>query len=667
MDLLRKAIGKLDQQSFVDANWKGGFEDYLELVKKNPLVAGSSFRRLYEMIIAKGSEKYTRFKREHTHYKFFDDGVFPLFGLDDALSVFVDILKAAAFKYGPERRVLLLHGPVGSAKSTLCSLLKSGLEKYSRTPNGAVYSFSWKNVEADEPLIPCPINEEPLKILPEETRDIFRKELGPEVFIEGHLCPKCLFYFNQLMGEYSGDMGKVLEHVEIRRVIFSESSRIGIGTFQPKDEKSIDSTELTGDVNFRMLGKLGVDSDPRAFSFNGEFQIANRGLLEFIEILKLPKEFLYDLLGATQEHQVKPKKFPQMAIDEVILGHTNNPEFQKVKADETMEALRDRTIRIDLPYLLRLDDEVKIYQHLYNKDTVQQHISPHTLEIASLWAILTRLEEPKKQTVSLIEKARLYNGQTVQGFTEDGVRELKESCKDEGMKGISARYVSNQISNALANRSDCVNVFMILHNLREGLEHYSLIASEDDKAHYSKLIEVVTKEYDDIVKAEIQRALIGDAEAVKRLCTNYIGQVNAYVNKEKVQNPITGQDENPDERLMRSIEEKIEVSETSADDFRRQVMGHIGSLASKGESFDFNSNARLKKALELKLFEDTKDSIKLSAMSEMETTVDPDQREKLDELKTRLIEKFGYCDKCARDVLRYCSAVFARGDVVEEN
>ena len=668
MDLLEKALKQLDRQSFIDANWTGSFPEYLELVRENPLIASSAFRRLYEMIVSEGEERYTHFKREVIHYNFFDDDEFPIFGLDEPLMVFVDVLKAAALRYGPERRVLLLHGPVGSAKSTLCSLLKRGLEAYTKTDPGAVYSYSWINVEEDLEMekVPCPINEEPLKLFPNETRQGVKEDLGGDIFIEGPLCPQCLFYFNKLMARYDGDLSKVLEHVEVRRVVFSESSRVGIGTFQPKDEKSIDSTELTGDVNFRMLGKLGVDSDPRAFSFKGEFQIANRGVLEFIELLKLPKEFLYDLLGATQEHQVKPKKFPQMSIDEVILAHTNNPEFLKIKSDETMEALRDRTIRVDLPYLLSQKEEVKIYEHLYNEETVKQHIAPHTLRVAALWAILTRLEEPKKQDLDLVEKAKLYDGQSIQGWTEDGVREIRDATNEEGMRGISARYVSNQISNALAHHTDCINPFMILHNLEAGLEHYSLIASEDDKARYRELIQTVTKEYDEIVKNEVQRALIGDEEAVKRLCTKYVGQVVAYVNGEKVQNPITGKDEEPDETLMRSIEEKIEVSETMSDDFRRQIVSHIGSLASKGENFDYKSNSRLMKALELKLFEDTKDSIKLSALSELESTVDPDQKRKLDDLKTRMIERFGYCERCARDLLSYCSSIFSRGDIIDD-
>ena len=179
--------------------------------------------------------------------------------------------------------------------------------------------------------------------------------------------------------------------------MLSEKDRIGIGTFQPKDEKNQDSTELTGDINYRKIAIYGSDSDARAFNFDGEFNVANRGIIEFIEVLKLEVAFLYDLLGASQEHKIKPKKFPQTDIDEVIIGHTNEPEYRKLQNNEFMEALRDRTVKIDIPYITKLSDEIKIYEKDYNSERIRgKHIAPHTIEMAAMWAVLTRLETPKK-------------------------------------------------------------------------------------------------------------------------------------------------------------------------------------------------------------------------------------------------------------------------------
>ncbi len=301
----------------------------------------------------------------------------------------VNVFKSAAQGYGTEKRVILLHGPVGSSKSTIARLLKKGLEAYSKKAEGALYTFAWDiertNLEGvrRKEIMPCPMHEEPLHLIPHEWRAKIYADLagdsGYTIADTGDLCPACRFVYKDLMTEYKGDWEKVMGHVRVRRLILSEKDRIGIGTFQPKDEKNQDSTELTGDINYRKIAEYGSDSDPRAFNFDGEFNIANRGIIEFVEILKLDVAFLYDLLGATQEHKIKPKKFPQTDIDEVIIGHTNEPEYRKLQSNEFMEALRDRTVKIDIPYISRLDEEVKIYIRDYNsqQDPREAHRAAH--------------------------------------------------------------------------------------------------------------------------------------------------------------------------------------------------------------------------------------------------------------------------------------------------
>src|SRR5207245_3405638 len=257
--------------------------------------------------------------------------------------------------------------------------------------------------------------------------------------------------WRERMVHYKGECGKEMTHIRVKRLVLSEKDRVGVGTFQPKGEKNQDSTELSGDINYRKIAEYGSDSDPRAFNFDGEFNIANRGLIDVIEVLKLDVAFLYDLLGASQEHKIKPKKFPQTDIDTVILGHTNEPEYKKLQSNEFMEALRDRTVKIDVPYVTRLSDEVRIYEKDYNARKVRgKRIAPHTLEVAAMWALLTRLEEPKNAGLTLMQKLKLYNGKTLPGFTEDNIKELREEAEREGMHGISQRYVQETISNALA-------------------------------------------------------------------------------------------------------------------------------------------------------------------------------------------------------------------------
>jgi len=623
------------------------------------------------MIMHFGYTETTEFKKRVVRYKFFDDpiedGRDAVFGIDVHLQKLVNVLKSAAMGYGSEKRVILLHGPVGSAKSTIARMLKKGLEWYSRQPEGRLYTFRWEMPDGE--TTPSPLNEDPLKLIPIEMRDQVLEQLNNNrnarypIRIEGDLDPVSRFLYKQTMKEVSGDWNQLISRIKVSRIILSERDRIGIGTFQPKDEKNQDSTELTGDINYRKIAEYGSDSDPRAFNFDGEFCVANRGIIEFVEVLKLDVAFLYDLLGASQEHTIKPKKFAQTSIDEVILGHTNEPEYRKLQNNEFMEALRDRTIKIDVPYITKWHEEARIYQKDFNERRVlKKHIAPHTLEMAAMWAVLTRLEEPKKHNLTLVQKLKLYDGKTLPGYTEDNVKELRKSAKREGLEGISPRYVQDKISNALVRDAEAhsINPFMVLNELESGLNNHSLINDEDLKKRYRDMLGIVKREYEDIVKNEVQKAITADENAISRLCGNYIDNVKAYTQKEKVRNPFTGAYEEPDERLMRSIEEKINIPDTRKDDFRREIMNYIGALSLDGKIFEYHTNERLHKALELKLFEDQKDSIKLTSL--VTQVVDKETQAKIDVVKQRLIDRFGYDEQSATDVLNYVASIFARGD-----
>jgi serine protein kinase len=659
-----------DLQAFREQHWEGSYDDYLGIVADRPGVARNAWQRLYDMIMSHETEEYTEFRKHIVRYKFFDDpmenGADAVFGIDVHLQRLMNVLKAAAHGYGTQRRVLLLHGPVGSSKSTIVRLMKKGLEHYTRKPEGALYSHAWVN--EDGSLLPCPMNEDPLLLIPAELRPAVLNQLNKEnrgaypVAIDGEPCPVCRFMAREILKSVDGDWARMIERVRVRRVIISEKDRVGIGTFQPKDEKNQDSTELTGDINYRKIAEYGSDSDPRAFNFDGEFNVSNRGIIEFIEVLKLDVAFLYDLLGASQEHRIKPKKFPQTAIDEVIIGHTNEPEFRKLQSNEFMEALRDRTIKIDVPYITNWRSEVRIYQKDFNASRVRKHIAPHTLDMAAIWAVLTRLEDPKKFNLSRMQKLKLYDGRTLPGYTEDNVKELRKTAQREGMDGISPRYVQDKLSNALVTETEqaCINPFMVLNELESGLRHHSLIANEEIRKTYKDLLAEVKKEYEDIVKYEVQKAIAADEDAIGRLCANYLDNVRAYTQKEKVRNPFTGAYEDPDERLMRSIEEKIEIPDSRKDDFRREIMNYIGALAVEGKIFNYRMNERLHKALELKLFEDQKDSIKLTTL--VSQVVDKDTQARIDIVKNRLVTQYGYCEVCATDVLNFVASIFARGD-----
>jgi serine protein kinase len=671
-DLLGVIAKHQNVEQYQDLLWEGSYAEYLNMVREDPNICRNAYQRLYDLVECFGTESYTEYKKLITRHLFFDDpfeSKDAVFGIDVHLEKLVRVLRAAALGYGPERRIILLHGPVGSAKSTVARLFKKGLEWYSRQPEGRLYTYSWLDDNGDE--INSPMHEDPIRLLPNEARQAVLGQLNAsptsryDIKLEGELNPVCRFMYKRMMKDCKGDFLELQKRIRVRRLLLSEKDRVGIGTFQPKDEKNQDSTELTGDINYRLIAEYGSDSDPRAFNFDGEFNVANRGLIEFIEMLKLDVAFLYDLLGASQEHRIKPKKFAQTSIDEVILGHTNEPEYRRLQNNEYMEALRDRTIKIDVPYITKPSQEARIYIKDFNATKVNAHIAPHTIEMAALWAVLTRLEEPNNAKLSLLQKAKLYDGKSIPGFTEDHVKELRKSAKREGLSGISPRYIQDKISNALVRDPDIrsLNPFMVFNELEGGLDNHSLISSEDERERYKELLSVVKREYDDIVKNEVQKAISADEGAMARLADNYIENLRAYVLKEKVKNPFTGAYEEPNERLMRSIEEKIEINESRKDDFRNEMMNYIAGLSLKGKSFDYSMNERLHRALELKLFEDSKDSIKLTAI--VTATADEETQKKIDVVKQRLIDRYGYDDTSANDVLRYVASIFARGDAKE--
>ena len=422
--------------TYGNLNREISFEDYLALVRVNPALLRNAYQRLFDMVIRDGYKDYKKLRTTYRRWLFFDDatgsGKDAIFGIDNELNRLVEILGAGAKGYGVDKRLLLLHGPVGSAKSTIARLLKRGLERYSKSAEGEMYTFQIFDTELEEWVL-SPMHEEPIKLIPAEIRNDFVEDLldgqpykYPLTSYKGNLDPASQKYFDSVMKLCKGDWDKATrEYVKVVRLVVSEKNRMCIGTYQPKDEKSQDATELTGDINYRKIAIYGSDSDPRAFNFDGEFNVANRGLIEFVEVLKLETAFLYDLLTASQEKQIKPRKFAQTDIDEVILGHTNNPEYRKLQNDDLMEAFRDRTIKIDIGYNLEVTEELRIYERDFNASNVEKHIAPHTLRVAAMWVVLTRLKDPRDSNITLMQKLKLYDGKTLPGYTVDNVQETK--------------------------------------------------------------------------------------------------------------------------------------------------------------------------------------------------------------------------------------------------
>src|SRR5918912_2892223 len=524
--------------------WEGNFRDYFELVTQNPRLAQLSHARINDMIHAGGVDKLNEGTRDEVaRYKFFSG---ELFGIEEPIARFVEYFKSAAQRLEVRKRILLLMGPVGGGKSTIVSMLKRGLEDWTRTEAGAVYAIK-----------DCPMHEEPLHLIPHQLRGEIEKHYG--LYIEGDLCPQCRYALEKTYGGRHED-------VKVHRVVFSEKERVGIGTFTPSDPKSQDITELTGSIDLSTIGEVGVESDPRAYRFDGELNIANRGLMEFVEMLKVDEKFLYSLLTLSQEQNIKTGRFAMIYADEVILSHTNENEYIAFAGNRKSEALQDRIILVKVPYNLLVSQEESIVDKLLRQSDILRnvHIAPSTLKVAAMFAVMTRLEEPKRASVDIVKKMKLYDGEDVEGFKSKDVRELQEDTVREGMDGISPRYIINRLSGALVRDNiTCINPIDALRAIKDGFEQHTGISSEQ-RDRYLNLIAVARREYDDIAKNEVQRAFVYSFEEMaKGLCDNYLDNVEAYCNKEKIKDPITEEELEPDEKLMRSIEAKIGISENA--------------------------------------------------------------------------------------------------------
>ncbi|HET6978193.1 MAG TPA: PrkA family serine protein kinase, partial [Pyrinomonadaceae bacterium] len=619
--------------------WEGTFRDYFELVAQNPRIAQLSHARINDMVHAAGIERLNEgTQHEILSYNFFAN---ELFGIEEPIARIVEYFKSAAQRLEVRKRILLLMGPVGGGKSTIVNMLKRGLEDWTRTVEaGAVYAIK-----------DCPMHEEPLHLIPHQLRAEVEKHYG--IYIEGDLCPQCRYALEHTYGGRHED-------VKVHRVAFSEKERVGIGTFSPSDPKSQDITELTGSIDLSTIGEVGVESDPRAYRFDGELNIANRGLMEFVEMLKVDEKFLYSLLTLSQEQSIKTGRFAMIYADEVILSHTNENEYIAFAGNRKSEALQDRIILVKVPYNLRVSQEERIYDKLLHQSEALRnvHLAPHTLKVAAMFAVMTRLEEPKRQNVDIAKKMKLYDGEDVEGYKSKDVRELKEETVREGMDGISPRYIINRLSSALVRDGvTCINPIDALRAIKDGFEQHTGISSEQ-RERYLNHISQARKEYDELAKIEVQRAFVYSFEEMARtMCNNYLDNVEAFCNKERIKDPITEEEMEPDEQLMRSIEEQIGISENAKNTFRQEILIRISSYARKGKAFEYNSHERLKEAIEKKIFADLKDVVKITTSAK---TPDPDQLRRINEVVDRLVKEHSYCPVCANELLTYVGTLLSR-------
>jgi serine protein kinase len=631
LDLIQKQRKKKKVKKF-----EGTFIEYLEMIKENPEKIKLSHKRLYESICNFGVETvdvdsdvyrdifngdkirtYDYFKKE-------------FFGMESVINKLMRFLKSAAHKGEESRQVLLLMGPVGAGKSALIDGVKRSLE----------VAEDYYYLEG------CPIREEPLHLLPRSLRSDFKEILG--VHIEGDLCPVCR---HRLMNEYDGKY----ENFKVKQTSFSQRGRRGIAVVPPMDANSQDVSVLIGTEDISKLD-LYPEDDPRVLSLNGAFNVGNRGIVEFVEVFKNEIEFLHTMLTATQEKRVpSPGKNDMIYFDGVILSHCNESEWNRFKSEHTNEAILDRVLKIEVPYVLELDQEMKIYQKMIQRsDFRTAHIAPHTIKIASMFSVMSRLKPTNK--CDTLTKMKIYNGDAI---IEKGrvkkvdIRDLKDEAKNEGMEGISTRFVMKALDAALSDSDKgMITPINVIDSMIKQVKEQ--IVDEDSKSKYLEILQkVIREEYLSILETEIAKAFItAYEEQAQSLFDSYLDNAEAFTTKSKFKDKITREERAADEKFMRAIEEQIGVVGSARDGFRSDVTAYMFSKLRKKETVDYKSYGPLKEAIENYLIMSVKDISRIVTKSKSR---DDDQKKKYNEMVKTLIDDYDYNEHSAEEIITYAS------------
>jgi len=564
-----------------------------------------------------------------------------LYGVDDALERVADYFKAASAGSEVGRRLLLLLGPPSGGKSTVVILLKRGLEEYSHTDDGALYAIEG-----------CPVHESPLHLIPHSMRAEFRESYG--VDIAGELCPHNRA---RLDSEFEGDFMKM----PVERIFLSEAARVGVGTYAPHDPTTADIADLVGSVDLSKVAEIGDEGDPRAWSWSGAVYAASRGVLEMIEILKVKREFLYLLLTLTQEKNVKVSRFPLIYLDETILAHTNMAEFRKFLQEKENEALLDRMVIVQVPYTLSYQEEARIYKKLISSARAFQnvHLDPHALKSSAVFSVLTRFAESEREDLDVSKKARLFAGEDAEGFSESEIDRIRAEAPEEGLGGISPRFIVNALSNAIIkSEAQSLTTMEVLLTLKDAIESDARIDVKQKRTWIDLLVTARKDFYNRWVKEDIHRALFASfEEEAEGLLEKYLDEVEAMLDNREVTDSMTSDTRPPDERFLRSVEEKINISDAGKESFRQEVVRKAMVAYKQGEKFSLGSHSKLKDAVEQYLFEERRDVLRLVTSV---TRPDDEVAAKISAVEERLVSEYGYDTHSAKEALSYVTTLLSQ-------
>jgi len=627
---------KKQRESSGKESWTGSFVDYLGVVQADPKIVNLAARRMSDAIesngVTKMSETDPRLKKlfDSDPVKIYDYFSSDFFGHERVIAKIMRFLKAASMKGEESRQVLLLMGPVGSGKSALADALKRALELHAE----AIYHLEG-----------CPVREEPLHLLPRSLRPQFEQMLG--VHIEGDLCPVCRY---RLLNEFGGEY----EKFPVVRSGFSQRGRRGVAVVPPMDANSQDVSALIGSEDISKLDKFS-ESDPRVLNLDGAFNVGNRGVVEFVEIFKNEIEFLHTIITATQEKSVPtPGKNGMLYFDGVIISHCNESEWNRFKSEHTNEAILDRVVKIEVPYVLELTQEMKIYEKMIKKSDFKYHLAPHTIKVAAMFSVMSRLKQSQK--VDMLTKMKIYDGQDV---IEKGkvrkidIKDLRDEARHEGMDGISTRFITKAIDNALTDSDKgFITPMRVVDALIKQVKEQ--VVDEDKKKNYLEILQkVIREEYLKILEGEIAKAFVtAYEEQAQSLFDNYLDNVEAWTTRQKMKDRVTNEEREPDEKFMKAIEEQIGITGSARDGFRSDVNAFMFAKMRRGQKVNYKSYEPLKEAIETYLIASVKDMARIITKSKSR---DNEQQKKYSEMVNTLVNDYSYTPDSAEEIITFAA------------
>jgi len=730
-------VGGEVKSAFVEQRSLLSFEEYLAVFLSAPRHQGrSSAQYLRDVLDHYGSVEVETPVGSFRRYRLFDQEFDPT-GRAVRVAGQEEVQQAiyrALGNFVRARRVdklILLHGPNGSAKSSIVQALVRATEAYSRTPEGALYRYHWVfpserklkgggtvgfgsgsapgelgsyahlDGEALDARLACPLRDHPLLLVPRaERRAILEAACGPgaeggaEEFVlsdhllEGEPCHSCHQIYTALLGAYRGDYLKVLRHVQVERFYVSARYQQAAVTVEPQLSVDAGFHQVTADRSHGALPPA-LQSLTLLEPF-GPLVAANRGILDFADLLKRPLENFKYLLGVSETGRVALGSF-LLHLDAVLVGTANETQLAAFQEAAEFSSFRGRLELVRVPYLRRRTQEKEIYDRQVTRAAVGKHVAPHATEAAATWAVLTRLKKPLRDRyegalaglvdgLRPLEKLRLYDhGTAPDRLSLSQARELRKHVQDlwresdiypnyEGRSGASAREIKTALLNAAqSRRSACLTPAAVLEELeaicRDPTGHDFLQQEPVDGYHaHAAFVGVAEEVVLDAVDEEIRDAMGMVSESQYRdLFGRYVAQVSHWVKGEKIRDRLTGDHRPPDERQMVEFENVVMSPGNDRGDFRRQLISAIGAhrLDHPAES-EIDLSAifpDLLRRLRDHYFEERKRELRQSKenllryLSDERPALEERTRARMEAALRVMRDRYGYCDACAQDAI----------------